>query len=259
MRMPAARLLLLFLPPHRPPRRALGRQTRKALRIRGHRMRNRLRILDERVHVQIGHIIPSSVVIHIVRHARLAAKQRLLLRRLDALGACEESPSCNPRICERGIVAPSVERVRHPLQAGVVGEVILEQLFRFGGAWGAGDVEGGAIAVVDAVLVVWGSDHVEVKIEPDLRLFGVGEGGNVEFGAKETEFLGGHPDKADGVIDAVFGELDGDFEQADAARAVIVNTRALVGGKLAGDSRKMIDATRASGPGNNSSGRAFDT
>lgn len=244
--MPAPNLLLL--PLHHPLRRALRRQGSKALRIRRHRMRNRLRILNERVHIQVRHIIPHGVIIHIERHARLPTKQRLLLGRLNVLGARKQAAGGNAHILERAIVTPPAELLGHPLQAGLIGEVILEELLRFGGARGAGEVEGRAVAVVNAVLVIGGGDHIKVELEADLGLFGVREGGDVEFGAEETKLLSGYPDEANGVVDAVFGELEGDFEETDATGAVIVDTRALDEGRLAADSvRKMVDSTGASG------------
>lgn len=180
-------------------------------------MRNRLVILDERLQVQIGHIVARLVVIAVIRHARLTAKQRLFFRRLDALGAREEPAGRDPHVQERSIIGAAAEFIRHPFQSGVVGEIILEELLRLRGAGRAREAEGVAVAVVDAVFVVGRGDHVEVEFQPDLGPFGVREGGHVVGGAEEAEFLGGHPDEADGVVDAVFGELDGDFQDSDSA------------------------------------------
>ena len=160
--------------------RALWWQTGKAPSIRRHGMRNRLRILDERVKVQIRHVVPRPMIILIVRDARLPAKQGHLLRRLDTLGAREDAASRNARVQEWTIITSSIELLGHVLQARVIREVILEQFLCLGGAWGTGEVEAGAVAIVDAVLVIGGGNHVEVEIEADLGLFGVREGGDVE-------------------------------------------------------------------------------
>ena len=203
-------------------------------------MRNRLRILDKRVHVQIRYIVPRPMVILIIRNACLPAKQRHFLLCLDVLGAREQAASRNARVQERAIVTSPIERLGHILQARVVGEVILEQLLCLGGARGTGEVEAGAVAVVDAVVVIGGGNHVEVEVEADLGLLGVREGGDVEGGAEETEFLGCDPDEADGVVDAVFGKLDGYLEEADATGAVVVDAGALRGGILVGNSLEFV-------------------
>ena len=180
-------------------------------------MRNRLVILNKRLQVQIGHIIARLVVIAVIRHARLAAKQRLLFRRLNALGAREEPARGDAHVQEGSVIGAAAEFIGHIFEPGVVGEIILEELLRLRGAGGAREAEGGAVAVVDAVFVVGRGDHVEVEFQPDLGPFGVREGGDVECGAEEAEFFGGDPDEADGVVDAVFGELDGDFQDSDSA------------------------------------------
>ena len=222
----------LLLPLKHHLRRCLRRQTRKAPPIRRHRMRNRLRILNKRVHIQIRYIVPRAMIILIIRNARLPTKQRHLLLSLDILCARKQPTSRDTRVQERTIVASAIERLGHILQARIVGEVILEQFLCLCGAGGTGEIEAGAVTVVDAVVVVGGGDHVEVEVEADLGLFGVREGGDVEGGAQETKFLGRDPDEADGVVDAVFGELDGYLEYADTTGAIVVDAGALVRGNI---------------------------
>ena len=65
-------------------------------------------------------------------------------------------------------------------------------------------------------------NHIKIQLQANLRFFVVRELGDVVSGAKQTEFLGGYPDEADGVVDAEFGELEGGFEEADGAAAVVV-------------------------------------
>jgi hypothetical protein len=54
------------------------------------------------------------------------------------------------------------------------------------------------------------------------------KGLDVVGGAEKAEFLARPPREADGVGGAVVGELDGGFEDADCAAAVVVDARASV-------------------------------
>ena len=96
-------------------------------------------------------------------------------------------------------------------------------MLRFGGPRGARDVEGGAVAVVDAVDVVGRCDHVKVEVQPNFVELGGSEGGDVEGGAQQAEFLRGDPDEADRVINAKFGEFERDLEETDGAGPVVID------------------------------------
>lgn len=156
-------LLRLRLSPAVPRHGPLRRQTRETPRVRRRGMRDRLRILDERVHVQIRDRVPSLVIVFVVRLARRAPEKHLFLGRLEALGSGEKATGGDADVLERRVVAPPVELRRHRLQPGVIFEIILEQLLGRGRPRRAGEVEGGAVAVVDAVFEVRACDHVVLE------------------------------------------------------------------------------------------------
>ncbi|KAL8951319.1 MAG: hypothetical protein Q9183_007464, partial [Haloplaca sp. 2 TL-2023] len=191
-------------------------------------MRNRLGILYKRIEIQIRHIIARLMIIPIIRDPSTATKQCHFLLGLDALGARKQASSRNTHILESGIITATVKRISHVVKSRIIGEIILEEFLRFRRPRCACDAEGRSIAIIDAVLVVRGGDHIEVEVEADLGSFGVGEGRDVKFGAEEAEFFGGDPDEADGVIDAVLCELDCDFQETDGAGAVVVDAGAFV-------------------------------
>lgn len=192
-------------------------------------MRNSLVILNERIHIQIPHVIASLVIIAVIRHASFTSKQRYFFRRLVALSTGEESPGWYTSVLERCIIGAAIEFIRHPLESSIVGEIILEQLLRLCGAGRTSYAESVTVTVIDAVFVVGRGNHIEVEIEPDLGLFSIRKGGHVVCGAEKAKFFSGNPDEADSVVDAVFGELDSDFKDSNGAGAVVVNARTLNG------------------------------
>lgn len=97
--------------------------------------------------------VANLVVVDVVRDARLTTEQLNLLLGLEDLGASEEAAGGNAVLNEGSIVGAAAE-----LGGDVAPALGLVKLLKVGlndvGAGGAGDVEGGAVAVVDAELVV---------------------------------------------------------------------------------------------------------
>lgn len=103
--------------------------------------------------VEVGDVVAGLVVVDVVGDTRLAAEEDGLLGRLDLLGAGEETARGDAVLDEGGVVGAAGELGRDGGLAGGAEEV-LELLLDGLGAGGAGEVEGAAITVVDAVDVV---------------------------------------------------------------------------------------------------------
>lgn len=171
-----------------------------AKRIRCDRVRNRLGVEQIRLLVQVVDVISGLVVVDIICHARLAAKEDSLLRRLDLLSAGEQTARRDAVLDEAGVVGATAEFGRdRPLTGGA--EKVFKLLLDSTGAGGASEVEGTAIAVVDTIDVVGAGDlcffsktfrvsnqlqeklsldvfgvtnHVKVKISAELSNLGLG-------------------------------------------------------------------------------------
>jgi hypothetical protein len=184
---------------------------------------NSLGVPLESIQRQVRNVIALLVVVDVVRNTHLATKEFKLLLRLDDLSASEETTRSDPAIQETGVIAAAAEVRRDGVEA-VGREEVLEEDFRLGAAGGAGLVVGASVAVVDSENVVGRGDHVEVEVQADRGgLFG-GEVLGVVVAAQQAEFFAGPEAEADGVVDRVAGELLGDFEDADNATAVVVDT-----------------------------------
>lgn len=85
----------------------------------------------------------------------------LLHGRLDVVGSGREPARGDAGVEKGAVVAAAVEGGRDQGEVERL-EVGFEQVLDLGAAGGASGVEGGAGAVVYAVDVVWGGDHVEV-------------------------------------------------------------------------------------------------
>lgn len=128
-------------------------QTLKAPRVLGHRIGDALTVEQIRLLVQIRDIVALLVVVDVVGDAGFPAKQLGLVGRLEDLGAREEPTGGDAVLDEGGVVGAAAERGGDKGLA--VGAVVgFKLLFDGGGAGGAGEVEGAAVAVVDAVDVI---------------------------------------------------------------------------------------------------------
>jgi len=83
----------------------------------------------------------------------------------------------------------------------------------------------GAVAITHCINVIGRGDHVEIEVGTDVRGLACGERLDIIRGAQWTFFLAAPPAEADRVVDAVFRELFGDFEDSDATGAVVVDAR----------------------------------
>jgi hypothetical protein len=189
----------------------------KANSILSNSCSNSLGVPLESVQSKVGDVVPSLVIVDVVSNTNLAAEEFKLFLSLDNLSTSEETAQ------ETGVVAAAAEVRRNGVEA-VGGEEVLEEDFRFGAAGGAGLVVGASVAVVDSEDVVGRGDHVEVEVQADCGGFFGGEVLGVVVAAEETELFTGPEAEADGVVDRVSGELLGDFEDADDAGAVVVDT-----------------------------------
>ena len=114
--------------------------------------------------VQVRKVITGLVIVHIIRHARLATEQGRFLLRLNTLGTSEQPTSSDSDVKESAIVAAPVKIRGREIQAASL-EPVLEEVLSFRTAGWAGDVEAGAVAVVDSVVVVlFGSVLVHVVV-----------------------------------------------------------------------------------------------
>ena len=129
----------------------------KAQSVLGDRVGDALGVEQERVGGEVVDGVAGLVVVDVVRDARLAAEPRGLLLRLEGLGAGEEAARGDAVVDEGAVVGAAAElrgNVLGPLRLVVVLKVGLEDV----GASGAADVEGAAVAVVDAETVVGAGD-----------------------------------------------------------------------------------------------------
>jgi hypothetical protein len=195
----------------------------KANSILSNSCSNSLGVPLESVQSKVGDVVPSLVIVDVVSNTNLAAEEFKLFLSLDNLSTSEETARSDAAIQETGVVAAAAEVRRNGVEA-VGGEEVLEEDFRFGAAGGAGLVVGASVAVVDSEDVVGRGDHVEVEVQADCGGFFGGEVLGVVVAAEETELFTGPEAEADGVVDRVSGELLGDFEDADDAGAVVVDT-----------------------------------
>jgi hypothetical protein len=214
-----------------PQRRIRPGDPLKAERILGHTIRNTLRIQQIRVFSKVVDIVTCLVIARVERRARLTAKHDGFLLRLEDLGAGEEAAGGDAVFEERGVVGAQGE------EGGDVGKAagfveFFEILLDLVGARGAGEVEGVAVAIVDAQDVVGGCDHVEVEVGAQLVDFGgvagerAVEGLHVVEGTEFAEFLSAPETEADGVGEFVFCEGEANDERANGARAVVVDAGA---------------------------------
>ena len=177
----------------------------------------------ESVPREVSDVVARAMVVDVVRNTGLAAEELSLLLGLDDFSTGEEATRGNTEVEETSIITATAEIRWHRVKT-ILSEEVLEESLRLRAAGGAGHVEGAAVAVVDAQDVVGRGDHVEVEVQADLGgLFG-GEVLGVVVGAEQAELLGGPEADADGVVDGVAGELFGDFEDADDAGAIVVDT-----------------------------------
>lgn len=214
-----------------PQRRIRPRYALPAKRILRHGIRNTLRIQKIRIQRQVINIIALLVIARIKRLASLTTKQLCFLRGLEDLGASEQATGGDAVFEECGVVGTQGE------EGGDVGEAAglveeLEVALDGVGARGAGEVEGAAVAVVDAEDVVGRGDHVKVEVGAEFGDFaavaaaGAVEGFEVVERAEFAKFFGAPEAQADSVFELEFGEGQGGDECADGAGAIVVDARA---------------------------------
>jgi len=164
------------------------------------------------------------VVVDVVGNTDLATEELELLLRLDDLGSGKETTGRDAAVKETGVIAAAAEVSGHRVEA-VSSEEVLEEDFRLCATGWAGLIVGASVAVVDSEDVVGRGDHVEIEVQADRGgLFG-GEVLGVVVAAEQAELFTSPEAETDGVVDGVTGELLGDFEDADDAGAVVVDTR----------------------------------
>ena len=94
------------------------------------------------------------MIIRIISRACLTTKEVRFLRSLDLLCTGKEATGGDASVEKRAVIGAAVELGGDAAEAGV-SEEGLEEGFGFGRAGGTGGAEGGPVAVVDAVDVVW--------------------------------------------------------------------------------------------------------
>lgn len=136
------------------PLRELNLRNRvKAHGVLGNRVGNALCVEHERIVSKVVDGVADLVVVDVVRDARLTAEHLDLLLCLEDFRAREETAGGNAVLDEGGVVGPAAE-LRGDVAPALRLVVLLEVGLNDVGARGAGDVEGGAVAIVDAELVV---------------------------------------------------------------------------------------------------------
>ena len=140
-----------------PLRLVHSRKRVEAKRVLGNGVSDALRVEQIRVVSQVVDVVALLVVVDIVRDAHLATEELSLGLGLETLGTGEETAGGDAVLDESGVVGSAAELGGNVADAVVVVEV-LEVLLDDVGAGGAGEVEGVAVAVVDAVDVVGAGD-----------------------------------------------------------------------------------------------------
>lgn len=139
------------------------RQAVKADSVLGDRISNSPSVDEESLGVKVGKVVTDQVVIPVVGDAGLTTVKDSLLGCLEHLSASEETTGRDTDVEERTVVRSAAEL--GALEGNVVAaEVVFERLLGLCGTGGTGQVEARSVAVIDAVEVVGGGDHVEVKV-----------------------------------------------------------------------------------------------
>lgn len=139
------------------------RQAVKADGVLGDRISNGPGVDQESLGIEVGKVVANQVVVPVVGDAGLTTIEDRLLGCLEHLSTSEETAGWDTDVEERTIVGAAAEL--GALEGDVVApEVVLESLLGLCGTGGTGQVEARSVAVIDAVEVVGGGDHVEVEV-----------------------------------------------------------------------------------------------
>lgn len=166
-----------------------SRQAVEARSIERHTRRNSLGVRHERLKIEICVVVPSLVIVHVVRNTRFAAEDGCFFFSFDFFGAGEYTSCWDANVEEGAVVGAAVEVGRLGWEA-FGGEVVFEEVLGFCATWRSGEVEGAAVAVVEGCDVVGRGDHVEIEVQLDLVAVGLGESCGVVCAAEEAEFFG---------------------------------------------------------------------
>ena len=134
-----------------------GGQGLERASILGDAVGDGLGVEEEGIPGDVVDVVAGLVVVDVVRDAGSATNGGSLLLGLDALGTGEDTARGDAVLDEGGVVRAAAELGGNGGDLGLL-EELLKVLLDHVGALGAGEVEGAAITVVDAVDVVGGGN-----------------------------------------------------------------------------------------------------
>lgn len=135
-----------------------------------------------------------------------------------------EQASCRDTSVKEGAVVTSTAELRGDRVESIGSEPILKESLRFSRPWRTRKVECGTITVVDPEHVIGRSDHVEVKVKPNLLDFAGIQSGDIVLGTKQAKLLCRPEAEPHCVVDAVRRKLERCFEDANDTRPIVVDT-----------------------------------
>ena len=203
----------------------LGREGLDAPGVGGDAIGGTTGVAVEGVEGEVLHVVTHTMIVLVVRFANDASEELGLLLSLDLLGTGKDA-SGGDAVEDKGLVVGATVEFGGNVADALFVKELLEEMLDLTGASRAGHVEGTAVTVVDQVGVVGRSDHVEVEVESDLLLLPGAEAVDVVGTAEEAKLLSSPETEADGVLETEVGEGLGDIENANDARAVVVDTGA---------------------------------
>lgn len=162
------------------------------------------------------------MVVHVIGDASSTTEHLRLFRSLDALSTSEDAAGGDAD-GDESIVIRSPVKLGGDMCLSAILVVFLEEFLDLSAAGGAGEVEGGSVAVVDHVGVVGRGGHVKVQVQADFVALFWGEAVDVVLGAEEAVLLCRPEEESHGVGDFEFCEGSGDDKVANYAGAVVVD------------------------------------
>jgi len=145
-----------------------------------------------------------------------------LLSSLDTTSTSLKTTSREASIEERLVITSARERSSGTVNLGRSVVVGLEGAFDMCASRGASKAMGITISVQNKVPRIWRGSHVKVEVEGDAGLFLLRKMCDVVLGSDETLFFCRPPGESDGILEGVSGKVEGEFEDGDGARAIIV-------------------------------------
>ena len=150
--------------------------------------------LVEEVKADVVKGIAGQVIAGIVLIAGRAAKNRCLVRCLDAQVTAEQTTRRNTGLEERKIAVPTIEWCRLHRQA-LIGKIAVQYLFDGLRAIRAWQCAVRAVAIIDEANEIRRTEHLEFEVGPNFLDFVNAQAVHVVGGTHQPGFLGPPPGK----------------------------------------------------------------